>query len=206
MAKKNTSAEEEAKSGDGGQPAAPKKGGKMKLIIIVVLALVVGVGGGIAAMKFMGGSKTEEVTAESENPAPGADSEAPVEKPAATAEHGAAPPAAGAEAGPETLEPAGPQNIEFKSFTVNLNDAGGKRFLKLVMSVEAETPELVEEINKKMPQFRDMILLLLSSLSYDDIATLDGKLRLRNQMLNRLNTQLSSGKVKNIYFSEFVVQ
>ena len=204
MAKKNTPVEEDAKSGagDGGQAAAPKKGGKMKLIIIVVLALVVGVGGGMAAMMFMGGGSKPEVTAES--PAPGADSEAPVEKPAA-ADHGAAP-GAGPEAGLDGLEPAGPQNIEFKSFVVNLNDSGGKRFLKLTMSVEAETTELADEINRKMPQFRDLILLLLSSLSYDDIATLDGKMRLRNQMLNRINTQLSSGKVKNIYFSEFVVQ
>lgn len=177
--------------------AAPKKGGKMKLIIIVVLALVLGVGGGIAAMKFMGGGSQPETTAES--PAPGADSAAPVEKPQAA-------PGAVPEEGLEGLEPAGPQNIEFKPFIVNLNDADGKRFLKLTMSVEADTQDLANEINAKTPQFRDIILLLLSSLSYDDIATLDGKMRLRNQMLNRINTQLTSGKVKNIYFSEFVVQ
>lgn len=203
MAKKekNPPVEEEAKSGGaiGEQPAPSKKGGKMKLIIVVVLALVVGLGGGVAAMKFMGGGSQPETTAES--PAPGTDSEAPVEKSKQAAEHGAAP-----EEGLEAIEPAGPQNIEFKPFVVNLNDAGGKRFLKLTMSVEAETQALADEINAKTPQFRDIILLLLSSLSYDDIATLDGKMRLRNQMLNRINTQLSSGKVKNIYFSEFVVQ
>ena len=195
---------EESKSAveDGGQQAAPKKGGKMKLIIIVVLALVVGIGGGVAAMKFMGGDSQPEATAES--PAPGTDSEAPVAKPPVAAEGAAA--GAGPEAGLEGLDPAGPQNIEFKAFTVNLNDAGGKSYLKLVMSIDADTPELADEINKKMPQLRDTILLLLSSLSRDDIIPMDGKLRLRNQMLNRINTQLTSGKIKNIYFSEFVVQ
>lgn len=202
MAKKEKKppVEEESKSGREAEASAapPKKGGKMKLIIIVVLALAIGVGGGIAAVKFMGGGSQPEASAE--NQAPAASGEAP-EKPAAAGEHGG-----GAEDGLEGLEPAGPQNIEFKSFIVNLNDAGGKRFLKLVMSVDAETPELADEINKKMPQFRDLILLLLSSLSYDDIATMDGKVRLRNQMLNRINTHLTSGKVRNIYFSEFVVQ
>ncbi len=34
----------------------------------------------------------------------------------------------------------------------------------------------------------------------------DAFVRLRNQMLNRINSQLARGKIKNIYFSEFVVQ
>lgn len=189
---------------------APKGGGKMKLIIIVVAALVVGLGGGIAAMKFMGGStpppETETVSAETPvDP----DSPPPIEAPRRAGSENAPPPpqgASGAEGDPAAAEALGPVNIEFKPFIVNLNDSGGKRFLKLTMSIEAETEALATEINNKMPQFRDVILLLLSSLSYDDIATLDGKMRLRNQMLNRINTQLTAGKIRNIYFSEFVVQ
>jgi len=100
----------------------------------------------------------------------------------------------------------GPVNVEFKPFIVNLNDVGGRRMLKLTMSIEAESPELSDEINAKMPQIRDTILLLLSSIQSDDIAGLDGKQRLKNQMLNRVNPLLAKGKVKNIYLSEIVVQ
>lgn len=189
---------------------APQGGGKMKLIIIIVAALVVGLGGGIAAMKFMGGStpppETETVSAET--PAD-PDSPPPIEAPRRAGSENAPPPAqgtGGAEDDPAAAEALGPINIEFKPFIVNLNDVGGKRFLKLSMSIEAEHEALATEINNKMPQFRDTILLLLSSLSYDDISTMDGKMRLRGQMLNRINTQLTSGKIRNIYFSEFVVQ
>lgn len=199
----------EAEKSEAAAPA-PKGGGKMKLIIIVVAALVVGLGGGIAAMKFMGGStpppETEAASTETpEDP----DNPPPIEAPRRAGSENAPPPtqgASGAEGDPAAAESLGPVNIEFKPFIVNLNDSGGKRFLKLTMSIEAETEALATEINTKMPQFRDVILLLLSSLSYDDIATLDGKMRLRNQMLNRINTQLTTGKIRNVYFSEFVVQ
>ena len=199
---------EETKAGGEAAEAAPaKKGGKLKLIIIVVAAMAVGGGGAFAALKILGGGSPPPVVeagAETPPPAqPGTDSETSIAPPTNNVPKKAEGDAAAGE-GAEAVEPAGPVNIEFKTFVVNLGD--GKRFLKLTMSVEADTPELEQEINAKMPQFRDIILLLLSSLAYDDIATLDGKMRLRGQMLNRINTQLSSGKIKNIYFSEFVVQ
>jgi len=78
--------------------------------------------------------------------------------------------------------------------------------LKLTMSVEAESQELADEINAKMPMFRDTILLLLSSIQSDDVAGLDGKQRLKNQMINRINPNLNRGKIRNLYFSEIVVQ
>ncbi|MGL4208771.1 MAG: flagellar basal body-associated FliL family protein, partial [Candidatus Adiutrix sp.] len=191
-----------------------KKGGKLILIIIAVAAMVIGGGGAFVAMKLLGGSPPAEVQSTQGEPhgetVPlGQESaEMVIEAPRKSGSNAQAPSDAHAPAAPlaEGEEMLGPENIEFKPFVVNLNDVGGRRFLKLSMSMEADTPELVDEINRKMPQFRDTILLLLSSLSHDDIATLDGKMRLRNQMLNRINTQLVSGKIKNIYFSEFVVQ
>jgi flagellar FliL protein len=204
--------EETAESG-GPDAAAGKQGGKLTLILIVALAMAVGGGGAFAAMKFLGGGAGAEVAPEAANEAPvsaaahGDGEEPPIEAPKSktggSSHSGGEAGSAEGGAGEEAL---GPQNIEFKPFVVNLNDGSGRRFLKMTMSLEAETPELANEITTKMPQFRDTILLLLSSLSYDDIATLDGKMRLRNQMLNRINTQLTSGKIRNIYFSEFVVQ
>ncbi|MDL2259608.1 flagellar basal body-associated FliL family protein [Deltaproteobacteria bacterium OttesenSCG-928-K17] len=212
MAKKEkTPPAPEAAGGDSGtEAAAPKKGGKLKLILMVVGAMVIGAGLAFGALTFFGGGSSEPAAvAENEAgaedaPAPEDGHAPPVAAPtdrAGDGGHGAAPAEGEGEAQPE-----GPQIIEFKPFTVNLNDAGGKRFLRLTMSLEVTTAALGQEVNTKMPQFRDTILLLLSSLSYDDIATLDGKMRLRNQMLNRINSQLTSGKIRNIYFSEFVVQ
>lgn len=186
------------------EEAAPKKGGKLKLIIIVVAALLVGAGLGFGVVKFLGGGGEPPVAeGQAAPPAEAAPAEpAKTEKPAEGGH--TAPPAEGA-AAPAEGEAASLM-VEFQPFVVNLNDSGGKRFLKMSMSMEAETAEVQKELTAKMPQVRDMVLLLLSSLAYDDVSTMDGKMRLRSQILNRTNTQLTYGKVKNIYFSEFVVQ
>jgi len=193
-----------------------KKGGlPLKLIIIVIAAMGAGVGGALGAMKFMGGPSPAPMAASAEA---GQDDEGgpaappPVAPQRASASGGhaaAAEPAAGGHGGGggEALSDwTGPVNVEFKPFIVNLNDLGGRRMLKLTMSIEAESQELSDEINAKMPQIRDTILLLLSSIQSDDISGLDGKQRLKNQMLNRVNPILTKGKVKNIYLSEIVVQ
>jgi flagellar FliL protein len=188
---------------------APKGGGKLKLIILIVAALAVGVGGAVGVMKLLGGSPSEsaghgaaEIQDNGEEHAP-----PPVAPQRASGGHGAPAESGGHGGGGEGLaEPSGPINVEFKSFIVNLNDMGGRRMLKLTMSVEVESQELADEVNAKMPQLRDILLLLLSSIQSDDVSGLDGKQRLKNQMLNRINPALSKGKIRNLYFSEIVVQ
>jgi flagellar FliL protein len=49
-------------------------------------------------------------------------------------------------------------------------------------------------------------LLLLSSKTFDDIATFRGKTKLRNEITSRLNAFLVPGSIKKVYFVEFVVQ
>jgi flagellar FliL protein len=64
----------------------------------------------------------------------------------------------------------------------------------------------LEEINKRLPQVRDSILTLLSSKSNDDINTLEGKYQLRAEILTSVNQYLKTGKIKNIYFTDFIIQ
>ncbi|MBW2087159.1 MAG: flagellar basal body-associated FliL family protein [Deltaproteobacteria bacterium] len=57
-----------------------------------------------------------------------------------------------------------------------------------------------------MPQIKDSLLVLLSSKTFIDIKTVEGKMRLRMEIIGRINNFLTSGRVKNVYFTEFVVQ
>jgi flagellar FliL protein len=57
-----------------------------------------------------------------------------------------------------------------------------------------------------MPQIRDAILLLVGNKSFSELNDLQGKLQLRAELINRINGVLVSGKVKRIFFTEFVVQ
>ena len=91
-------------------------------------------------------------------------------------------------------------------FIVNLLDEAGKRYLKVTMQLELDSEMLNEEISNKMPQIKDSIITVLSSKNTDDLLTVDGKFKLKEQIQTRVNVLLKTGVVKNVYFVEFVIQ
>lgn len=91
-------------------------------------------------------------------------------------------------------------------FTVNLLSESGKRYLKVEMNLELDTDKLSAEIDTKKPVFRDVIIRILSSKSLEEISTIKGKEKLKEQLVNELNMRLKDGKIKNVYFTDFVVQ
>lgn len=91
-------------------------------------------------------------------------------------------------------------------FIVNLADEAGKRYLKVTMQLELDSEKLSEEVANKMPQIKDSIITVLSSKNTDDLLTVDGKFKLKEQIQTRINVLLKNGVVKNVYFVEFVIQ
>jgi flagellar protein FliL len=98
------------------------------------------------------------------------------------------------------------QIFDLDTFVVNLGDQGGKRYLKTKIALEYGSEALGKEMITRLPQLRDMILLLLSSKTLDQIQDIDGKIALRNELMSRINQTLQQGRVKNLYFTEFVIQ
>ncbi len=90
-------------------------------------------------------------------------------------------------------------------FIVNLFDDRGVRYLKVRLDVEV-WDITDEQMLKKLPKIRDSLIVLLSSKKYDEIGSLEGKARLREEILFRLNRILGEGKAKEVYFTDFVVQ
>lgn len=89
---------------------------------------------------------------------------------------------------------------------VNLSDHGGKRYLRVTMALELSDSEAVATIESRLPQVRDAILMILPTKNYDQISTTEGKVALRNQVMETVNRLMTKGRVNNIYFTEFVVQ
>jgi flagellar FliL protein len=92
------------------------------------------------------------------------------------------------------------------TFIVNLADKGGNRYLRITMDLELGNSELESEIEKRLPQIRDSILMILPSKRFEDISPIEGKIALRDEILQTLNGFLVQGEITNIYFKEFVVQ
>ncbi len=95
-----------------------------------------------------------------------------------------------------------------ESFIVNLMDksASGKRYLKITIKLEVGNEERSLMIKKHEVQLRDTIILLLSGQSFKDINSMEGKLRLKQSLLTKINQILGGRIVRRLYFTEFVVQ
>ncbi|MGD2036883.1 MAG: flagellar basal body-associated FliL family protein [Desulfobacterales bacterium] len=92
------------------------------------------------------------------------------------------------------------------TFIVNLADAGRSRYLRVTMDLELAAAADAAKLTKKLPQIRDSILMILPSKQFDDIASMEGKIALRDEIIAKLNSLFARTVVTNIFFTEFVVQ
>lgn len=96
-------------------------------------------------------------------------------------------------------------------FVVNLADPGSRRYLRLNLKLELKKPGESEPLlEARMPQVRDAVLMLLSGKTTDQLLSVEGKAALREELIGKLNTVLKKKglkkAVKNLYFTEFLIQ
>lgn len=159
--------------------APPQKGGKKKLFIIIGLVVVVLLAG-VGAAIFLLNKKPEPQ--ENKDPA----QSVPV---------------------PDLNLQAdiGPQ-VNIEEFIVNIISGDTAHYVKASMTVELTNEEVKGEVEKRMPQIRDAILLLIGNKTYEELQDLQGKKQLKAELTSKLNAFLKTGKVKAVYFTNFVVQ
>jgi flagellar FliL protein len=103
------------------------------------------------------------------------------------------------------IEELGPL-VPIEEFLINLLDKDSSRYLKATFTLEVDSDETGEEIQRRMPQIRDAILLLTSNKTFGELQDLQGKMQLRAELIGHLNTLLAKGEVKHIYITNFVIQ
>jgi flagellar FliL protein len=74
------------------------------------------------------------------------------------------------------------------------------------MDLELIEASDADKLNERLPQVRDSILMILPSKRFDDIASMEGKTALRDEIIAKLNSFYTKDVVSNIFFTEFVVQ
>ena len=74
------------------------------------------------------------------------------------------------------------------------------------MTIELSNQAAHDEINRRMPQIRDAILMLTSSKTFEELYDVHGKKQLKAELLFELNEMLTQGEAVAVYFTDFVVQ
>jgi len=113
--------------------------------------------------------------------------------------------------------------IDMSTKIINLVDPSGRKYIRLTVVAEfaPDNPEyksLPEEektayltefdakIKARMPIMDDTVITLLSTKTYEDLYTADGKEKLRSEIMDTLAKKLPDLQIISIYFTEFVVQ
>lgn len=157
--------------------ATPAKGGSGKKMIMLGLAGVLLLsGGGGAAWFFMSGGEEEK--------------DGKHAKAAHVDEHADEP---------------GPI-MELEPFLLNLADRDEVRFLKVSIKLELDRPEEETDYPSRVPAIRDVLLVLLSSKESQLLRTVNGKRRIREEIMTRVNGVMRKGKVSNVFFTDFIIQ
>ena len=94
--------------------------------------------------------------------------------------------------------------VPLETFIVNLSGSKGRRIAKVNMELELKGDNVQEEIDKRKAQIRDIIIILLSGKTYDDISLREGKEQLREEIKDTVNAFLTKGKIQNVFFTEFI--
>jgi len=177
MADEETKESSEAKD-------TPKKGSPMKVIIVGVGALLLGAGGSFFMLSKPPADEVEVVEAKVEA----------VKEEEAVEEKGP---------GVETEEIF---IFNLEPFVVNLSDTPESRYLKVTLNLDLIKAEYSEDVTKHLPQIRDNLLILFSSKDYASIRTVEGKMELRDEIIQRINGIFIRKKIKTAYFMDFVTQ
>ena len=103
-----------------------------------------------------------------------------------------------------TLEATSGYAVPLDYFLVNLAEDQGQKLFKVQMEFEVDNADVQEEINKRMPQIRDIIIILLSSKTYSQISSPKGKERLKEEIRDTVNSFLIKGKINKVLFTQFI--
>lgn len=116
----------------------------------------------------------------------------------------------GNEAGAKKEKAMPPVFVTLEQFTINLQPEGGEHYLQVSMTLQVTAKEDVDQIKLYMPQIRSRVLLLLSGKKASEIATIEGKKKLSEEIMAQVNQPLTpQGKpqsVSNVFFTSFVIQ
>lgn len=112
---------------------------------------------------------------------------------------------------PKPAEPQGPvKSVYFNmpDLLVNLNAGAGRRtsFLKLTLTVELRSLDDAGQFEANLPRIVDNFQVYLRELRPEDLRGSSGFLKLREELLTRVQLAAQPARVNDILFREMLVQ
>ena len=109
----------------------------------------------------------------------------------------------------EKTAKADPIFFELPDVIVNIKGKGKAKatnFLKIKINLELGNPESLPIVEKRLPRLIDQMQTYLRELRVDDLEGSEGLLRLREELLKRIQATADGADVKDVLFAEMILQ
>jgi len=95
------------------------------------------------------------------------------------------------------------------AFTVSLDGDESRRYLKVTMSVMSRSNDAIDAVRRHRPAIRNNLNFLLAGQTQEDLATRDGKEKLRQaakeEIQNTLEANGEDSNIEALYFTDLVI-
>lgn len=104
-----------------------------------------------------------------------------------------------------------PLYLPLDKITVNLSQKGGAKFLQVEMHLMSFDQKVLDAVVVHMPVIRNDMLVLLASQPVENLASLEGKELLRQEIIDKVHTVIKQqadldGGIEAVYFTRFIMQ
>ena len=97
--------------------------------------------------------------------------------------------------------------FDLPDMLVNLNAANKHAtYLKLKVALEYDDPDLLPKLTNGLPRVVDSFQIFLRELRIEDLSGSAGMMRLKEELLLRINATVEGGGVRDVLFKEMLVQ
>jgi flagellar FliL protein len=89
---------------------------------------------------------------------------------------------------------------------VNPAGTGGLRYLLTSVGIEVTNEQAFAEIQSKEVIVNDILINVFSSKTLEELSDVSRRKELRREIAKKINEILDYGRVRNVYFSKFIIQ
>ncbi len=99
------------------------------------------------------------------------------------------------------------KTVSFGNIVVNLADPPGSRYFRVALTLEyVDSGTLEKELKEKEHRIRDGLVFLLRQKTSFDLKGPEAPKIIREEILREINRHLEKGQIKEVYFTEFLIQ
>ncbi len=105
------------------------------------------------------------------------------------------------------LEPAFEEIVTFYPFDrIPLKKSGNISSISMGIDLELFNPEMREAVEAEQYSLRQIIEAETEKMTWIELRNPEGKLKLKFALIRRINSELSESKIRDLYFTHFIMQ